>query len=137
MNKATTAWACGAIALLAAGCGGTGTVPVEGKVVYSDGSAATDLTGYVISLDSSELKVSANGEVQPDGSFKVGTYDVEDGALPGKYKVALTPPEPPTDAPPPKRIIPSKYGDLNASGLEIEVKPDDNKVTVQVERLKS
>jgi hypothetical protein len=50
--------------------------------------------------------------------------------------VALSPPEAPIDAPPPKPIISPKYGDLNSSGLEIEVTPDENKITLQIERLK-
>jgi hypothetical protein len=137
MKKSISLTACAALALMFTGCGGSGTVPVAGKVVYSDGSPATDLAGYLVNLDSSELKVSANGAVQPDGTFKVGTYDVEDGALPGKYKVAITPPEAPIDAPPPKPIISPKYGDLNNSGLEAEIGSDPANLTLQVERLKN
>jgi hypothetical protein len=124
-------------ALLIAGCGGNGTYPVQGKVVYQDGSPATDLTGYFISMDLSEKQLSASGVVQPDGTFKVGTFEDDDGAVPGKYRVALTPPEAPVDMPSPKPVIAKTYGSLASSGLEVEVKPEPNEVTLQVQKLKA
>lgn len=123
--------------LLVAGCGGSATVPVAGKVVFQDGSPATELAGYLVNLDSQELQLSANGVVQPDGSFAVGTHDVDDGALPGRYKVALTPPEPPLDGPAPPAVIDPKYSDFNKSGLEVEITPDSPQVTLTVQKLKS
>ena len=125
-----------ALPVVLAGCGGNGTYPVEGKVVYQDGVPATDLAGYLVNLDLPDQQVGASGLVQPDGTFTIGTFEDDDGALPGKYRVAITPPEPPVDAPPPKPIIPRTYGDLQKSGLEMEVKPEDNDITLTVQRLK-
>jgi len=98
-----------AVLLLCAGCGGKGTYPVEGKVVYPDGAAAIDLAGHTVNFESAELNVSATGEVQPDGTFKLGTFENEDGAPPGKYRVTIFRPLPIGDEPPPREIINPKY----------------------------
>jgi hypothetical protein len=74
--------------------------------------------------------------VQADGTFRIGTYEDDDGALPGKYRVALTPPEPPLDAPRPKPIIDARYGDLDKSGLTADIKAENNVLEIKVERLK-
>src|SRR5688572_27192887 len=105
------------LVLLVAGCSTSGTYPVQGKVLWSDGTPATELSEFTVSFDSPEHKVGANGVVQADGGFTIGTYENDDGALPGTYRVALTPPEPPLDAPRPRLIIDSKYSDLDKSGL--------------------
>ena len=121
--------------LLCSGCDGKGVYPVTGKVVYPDGAAATDLAGFTVNLESAELKVGANGEVQPDGTFSVGTYDVADGALPGKYKACITPPFSMAPVPPPP-IIDPKYGDPDNSGLVVNVEPKPNSITLEVQRFK-
>lgn len=120
--------------LLLAGCGGKGTYPVDGKMVYPDGSVATDLAGHSVNFESAELKVSATGEVQSDGSFKVGTFEHEDGALPGKYRVSVMRPLPVGDEPTPRFIIDPKYAGLDTSGLEVTIEPKVNSVTLTVER---
>ena len=124
------------LSCLAAGCSTKSTYPVEGKVVFADGSPATELAGYTVSFDSAEQKVGANGVVGADGTFRIGTFEDDDGAMPGNYRVALTPPAPPVDEPPPATIIDKKYGDLDSSGLQAEIKPEDNVIELKVERLK-
>jgi len=104
--------------------------------VFEDGSAATDLAGFIVALDSAEQPIGANGVVQPDGTFTVGTEQTDDGAYPGSYRVSLTPPEPPLDQPAPKPIIDPKYGSSNTSGLEVQIQPGDNDITLAVERAK-
>lgn len=135
MIRNTMALSVAVLAVCLGGCGGKGTYPVQGQVVYHDGTPATDLEGYMVSMDLPDEKVGASGVVQPDGSFRVGTFADDDGALPGKYRVALTPPEAPVDRPTPKPKIAAKYGALASSGLEVEVKPESNNVTLQVKRL--
>jgi hypothetical protein len=125
-----------AVLVLVAGCGGKGTYPVEGKVVYPDGTVATDLAGHSVNFESAELKVSATGEVQSDGSFKLGTYENDDGALPGKYRVTVFRPLPVGDEPTPRDMIDPKYKSLDTSGLEVTIEPKVNAVTLTVERVK-
>jgi hypothetical protein len=102
--------------------------------VYRDGSPATDLVGHTVSFDCAEHHVGASGEVQADGTFRVGTFTDDDGAMAGKHKVAISAPPPPVDAPAPLRLIDAKYGDMSTSGLEVEIKRGDNDVTLTVER---
>jgi hypothetical protein len=123
-----------ALALLT-GCGGKGVYPVDGKVVYTDGTVAKDLAGHSVNFESDELQVSATGEVQPDGTFRLGTYEHDDGALPGKYRVSIAPLLPIGDAAPPKAVIDPKYGQLDSSGLEATIEPKSNALTLTVERL--
>lgn len=118
------------------GCSSRSTHPVNGKVVYSDGSPATDLLGHTVSFDCPEHKVGASGEIQSDGTFRVGTFENDDGAMAGKHQVAISAPLPPLDAPAPPRLIDKKYGDMSTSGLAVEIKPGTNEVTLTVERAK-
>ncbi len=109
---------------------------MQGKVVYEDGSPATNLAGYTVSFDCPAQKVSASGLIDSDGSFRVGTFEEGDGAMPGTHHVAITPPEAPVDGPPLPRLLDKKYGDMGTSGLEVEIKPGRNEVTLKVERAK-
>ena len=73
--------------------------------------------------------------MQPDGSFKLGTYEDGDGALPGKYKVAIMRPLPVGDEPVPRDIIDPRFGQLESSGLEVTIEPKHNDVSLTVERV--
>ncbi|MCS7305241.1 MAG: hypothetical protein NZ602_09075 [Thermoguttaceae bacterium] len=124
-----------------AGCGGPTLCQVQGKIVYSDGAPANDLEGYTITFDSVDQAatsekpgVSASGVVQADGSFRVGTYQPGDGAVPGRHRVAITPPVSLADGATPPPRIPLKYASFQTSGLEVELKPGLNPVTLTVER---
>jgi hypothetical protein len=115
------------------GCGGK-TAPVHGKLKFKDGSDAAALAGYTVNFESTQGKTSGSGEVQPDGTFKVSTFGADDGAVPGAYKVAITPPQSSDpDKPPPKSKIAAKYTDFSSSGLTVEVKPGRNDVTLEVD----
>src|SRR5438046_90309 len=77
-------------ALLAtAGCG-AGKYPVEGKVVYKDGSPCTGGMVLFESLDS-KVKTSSRGFIQKDGSFHMSTEHDKDGVPEGHYRVMVTP----------------------------------------------
>ena len=134
--RCVSTWFLAVTILTLAGCSTHSTQPVNGKVVYSDGSPATDLVGHIISFDCPEHNAGASGVVKADGTFKVGTYTDDDGAMPGVHRVAISPPEPPVDAPVPLRLIDKKYGDMATSGLEVEIVSGTNEVTLTVERAK-
>ncbi len=121
--------------LLLSGCGNR-THPVRGQVVFEDGSAANELTGYMVNFQSLEHNASATGIIQPDGTFTVGTFNDGDGALRGRQRVAITPPAVTGDEPPPPLLIPVKYGDFAKSELEVEITSAKNELTIKVERLK-
>jgi hypothetical protein len=127
---------CIGLTLAFGGCSTSATNPVSGKVVYTDGSPATDLVGHTVSFDCAEHKVGASGEIQADGTFRLGTFEDNDGAMAGMHRVAISAPLPPVDAPAPLLVIDKKYGDMSTSGLEVEIKPGPNDVTLTLERKK-
>jgi hypothetical protein len=71
------------LALVVAGCGGSGGTAVSGKVKFSDGSPLTKGTVFF------EGDRSASGEINSDGTYKMGTNEPGDGVTPGKYRVYL------------------------------------------------
>ncbi len=75
-------------ALALTGCGDSRlkTVPVTGRVVFPDGSPARTGT---IELESRDFPITASGQINPDGSFVLGTYESNDGAVPGFHQVIV------------------------------------------------
>ena len=122
------------------GCGDDGRVPtyeVQGKVVFKDGSPLQG--GSVICLsDSTEHSMSARGNIAEDGTFTLGTYESDDGAIAGKHLVAIDPPLPTgfnPDAGPAPRVIHPRFQQHDSSGLEFVVTDDGpNEVTLEVSR---
>jgi hypothetical protein len=83
----------GVAAFVAAGCGGgAGMYPIHGTV-YLDGQPAKELAGGTVTFNSEELHKSASGEIQADGTYRLGSLTKDDGAIPGKYQVMVSPPE--------------------------------------------
>jgi hypothetical protein len=81
---------------------------------------------------------SAEANIGTDGSFEMGTYDDDDGAVLGEHQVMITAftapggsglPEDVIDGDgAPVSVIPDFYGDLEKSGLKVDVKSGDNKI---------
>lgn len=122
------------------GCGGPKTHPVNGSVFFQ-GSAepAKELSGYSITMEpelpnSEGKKHSGSGIIGADGKFKISTFEQNDGAVPGKHKVAITPPVQNGDGPAPKPLIPTRYGDLGTSGLIINVEAGKPEVKLEVSK---
>jgi len=79
---------------------------------------------------------SAQGKISRDGFYEMGTFEDDDGVIPGDYKimiVALTSsggsglPEDTVKAnTEPVSVIPDWYGDLEKSGLVVTVKADQD-----------
>ena len=81
-------------ALVAAGCGGGPNTPYPVRgTVFLDGEPAIELAGGTVMFTSSELKKSAHGEIKADGTYALGSASANDGAIPGKYEVTVSPPE--------------------------------------------
>jgi hypothetical protein len=119
----------------ASGCGTGKTYPVRGKVVFKDG---TPLTGGLVRFQpvDEKIQVSPRGDIQQNGTFKLGTYKEDDGAFPGKYQVAVTPPprRKQREKPVEKAIIDQRYERYETSGLEFEVMPRNNDFTIEVDK---
>jgi hypothetical protein len=131
-----------ALTALAAGCGGSGIYPVDGRVTWKDGSPAKELEGALVVFDLPEKQTTARGSVQADGSFKLTTKADGDGALAGEYKVLLverrkgspTPDDPGAMAPGHMDV---RYSDPRTTDLTATVSPGPNTITLVVERNKS
>ena len=124
-----------AVACAAGGCNSRpATYPVQGKVAWKEGGDAKELVGHTVTLESEDGKTSGSGTIQADGTFTIGTFGEKDGALAGRHRVVLTPPELPEDTFPPPPLIPGRYGSFENSGLTVEVKPEKNSVLLEVER---
>ena len=111
------------------------TAPVHGKVTYKGEPLHIGSLLFVPVGDGP----SAQGEIDRDGSYVMGTYGHHDGAVLGEHKViitALTSPGGsglPEDAVDPNAgpvsVTPERYGDLEKSGLRATVKADtDNEI---------
>jgi hypothetical protein len=123
--------------VLVPGCGGGGgpkTYPVEGKVVFSDGTPAKELAGRIITFQPAEGDALPQGEIKEDATFRLRTNQPGDGAPPGKYRVAIGPNTSvlPRDNPP--LVIAKRYHDPKTSGLEATVESRATQVTLKVDR---
>lgn len=119
----------------------TGVVTLDGKPIeganvtfYPDTGEATGTTGQQKKSDTASRP--ATGATDKDGKFTLKTFEPGDGALPGKYKVAIIKKEVTgfladkdglsggiaPEGIKEKWIIPPKYADPNKSGLTAEVK---------------
>lgn len=81
---------------------------------------------------------TAEANIESDGTFTMGTYELEDGAILGEHKVMITAitapggsglPEDVIDGEgAPVSIIPERFGDLEKSGLVVNVKSGENNI---------
>ena len=77
------------------GCGPPGLQQVTGKVTFEDGSAPqgeikTIRFEPIAGTHAEGQSKGASGDLQPDGTFRLGTMEKTDGAYIGEYKVCLT-----------------------------------------------
>jgi hypothetical protein len=130
---------CGGISLgilavglgMVCGCGGGSQgYPVEGKVVWSNGSPAKELAGGTVQFEGTgdvKTRNSATGEIDDNGNFKMSS-DVP----PGKYRVAVIPI---LDAPDPdikRKVSPldPRFHSLDESKIEVNVEAKKNENVV-------
>jgi hypothetical protein len=115
------------------GCSGSdfesqvsGTVTLDGEPIGP---------GFLVFVPESGGTNPANGAIQPDGSYELKTANAA-GLHPGEYKVSVTILDQP-DVPPGERSyevaksrIPTKYNEINSSGLEFDVEPGSNSIDI-------
>src|SRR4051812_47537600 len=123
---------------LLVGCG-SGIHPVDGKVLWQDGTPATELAGSHVVFDLPERQTGARGYVQPDATFHLTTHTPDDGALPGEYRVMIIEVgRKSLGGPDASQIAPgamnSRYSDPSTTDLRATVQPGLNLVTLTVER---
>jgi hypothetical protein len=112
------------------GCGSQTFFPVNGNVKHKDGTPVT--AGLVISEPVNQ-KISARGEIQADGTFKLGTYKNTDGAMEGEYRVLIAPPPLPEEGKRLRSPIHAKYQSLESTPLKFTVTRDRHKNSFNIE----
>ncbi|HEX4412922.1 MAG TPA: hypothetical protein VH107_04785 [Lacipirellulaceae bacterium] len=115
---------------LVTGCHrGPAMVPVSGKVLYN----GKPLEFGTVTFQPPHGQ-PARGDIQPDGTFTLSTYRLNDGAVLGKHKVRVACYESqrpgtvkaPGEASLGKLLIPSKYTFFEQSGLSAEIHEGEN-----------
>jgi hypothetical protein len=124
-----------AILVGASGCGGPRLYPVQGRVLFPDG---TPLKGGWVVFEPVEATddVSARGRIQSDGTFRLGTVRDDDGAVAGRHRVLVVPPLPPKldERNPPPPPIHARFRSFDTSNLAFVVKPGPNEFEIRVEK---
>ena len=76
------------------GCGAEqATFPAGGTVKFADG---TPLAGGLVEFQLADniMTPTAKGTIGPDGAFQLGTFEEDDGALPGRHMIMIMAPPP-------------------------------------------
>lgn len=115
------------------GCGGDSdrlqTAPVHGTVSYN----GQPLTRGSITFVPTQSGPTATGQIQPDGTYSLTTYEEGDGAILGSHRVMIVSMDEGSGLPEdamtePKLLIPDKYGRDQTSGLTADVTEGDNEI---------
>ncbi len=113
------------------------TYVVHGMVVFPDGKPLTKGT-VEFETEYDGQVITASSDIANDGTFQLGTFEVNDGAVAGEYRVAViadydigTGVERPGKLP--KAALHPKYRDFNTSKLEFAVKPQMNNILIEVD----
>jgi hypothetical protein len=123
-----------ALALLGlTGCGPK-MYPVQGKLVWPDGSTVKELAGGTVVFHRENPPLSVRGEIKADGAFQLTSTTEGDGAPPGDYRVFVTEALPEQGDGVPPRVLDPKYHSFESSGLTFTVKAEKNEPVFKVER---
>lgn len=133
--------------VVVAGCGSAGlkTYPVEGRIIYTDGSPVKGGTVNFVAesdnaADGKSMSNYARGAIEADGSFQLITNRELKGAVAGVHRVAID--EPPVagsdydvmQAERKKPAVLPKYASYDTSGLEVTIEPRSNAITITIKR---
>lgn len=129
--------------ILSAGCGGRATYPVEGTVVWGDGTPATELAGGMVLFDlitsDAQEAVSPHGAIQQDGSYVLSTFRKGDGVPAGRYRVQVVPliwtEGMLGDKPAPPPVLDPRFSKYETAQIEVVVEPRPNRLPIKVEKI--
>jgi hypothetical protein len=118
-----------------AGC--SNRLQVHGKLEYEDGQPITEMEGCEVYFTSEELKTSARGGIQKDGTFTLMTQKEGDGILPGTYKVSVAQPHPMPERPEKRNpVVALVYEDPEQTPLTAKVDAGHKDFTFKLRRLR-
>ena len=113
------------------------TYPVRGRVEFPDREPIR--TG-IVELQSLEAGLNARGNIARDGSFVLGTYASDDGAIAGEHRAivvqlfAVDSIQDTDIVHDHGDAVDPKYADYATSGLTFEIEPKENVLRIVVER---
>jgi hypothetical protein len=115
-----------------AGCGGSDrpkTIPISGKVSINGQAPGEGGKLYFTPTQPAEgyFKRPASGTFTAAGEYRVMSWEVDDGLVPGHYTVGVVPIDPN------KTAIPTKYQQGATSGLEVDVPMDQGSIEFNIE----
>ena len=123
---------------LAGGCGSRGpeVVPVEGTITYGGGAWPRPGTLYFTPAEPAADLPRRPGYATfgVNGKFQATSFSSNDGLVPGRYRVGVESWESPPrmgKRPTPKSSVPAKFQSPATSGLELEVRSGQRRVSVQ------
>ncbi len=107
--------------------------PVSGKVTYQGKPTVDALITFHPQNDSDPTSRPLMTRVAADGSYKLYTYEMDDGAPAGQYVVTVTwikesdnQNAPKEDLRPAKNLVPDRFADAKTSPLNAQVKEQPN-----------
>lgn len=117
-----------------AGCSSKPTIklyPVQGKLLVSGQPVIGAVVGFhPVAGDFDDKGTRPAGVVGDDGSFKVSTFGVNDGAPAGEYTLSIFWPQfPGKDDPGPDRLK-GKYANPKTSNIRVKVEEQANELDV-------
>jgi hypothetical protein len=125
--------------LISGGCTDSAvkTYPVRGVVVFPDGKPLREGTVEFELIDR-EKSNTATAEIQPDGSFQLGTFALDDGARVGKHRAVVIADQLIGNGYERPGLIPEsqvhpRYREFRTSKLVFEVKPEINNIIITVD----
>ncbi len=134
MSSVRTSFACLALFVAFAGCGGEPAgptlAPVSGTVKIKGQPAA----GVDVNFHGDKAPRAATGRTDANGNYQLTMFKANDGAIPGKNMVTITVPSESVSmdqmmagkAPPPKITVPPEYSNPTATPFSYEVKAGKN-----------
>ena len=118
------------------GCSqGPRVYPVSGRVVHPNGEPVAAGMVEFESIDH-RPKINARGAIQPDGTFRLGTFSEDDGAVAGRHRAVVLPPVRAIGHDAGPATFDLRYASYMRSGLEFTVAEGPNELTIEVERHK-
>ncbi|MBN2293200.1 MAG: hypothetical protein JXM70_12290 [Pirellulales bacterium] len=119
---------CGILLIILAGCGDgrPHRVPVSGQILI-DGKPLSQGTIRLVS----ENARPATGTIGPDGRFSLGTYERDDGCVPGRHRVAVVALEI-INGSAQRWHAPKKYAQPGSSGLSVDISEATDSLSIEL-----
>jgi hypothetical protein len=125
--------------LVTAGCSSDPNkpYPVRGAIVFEDGQPAKELAGGSVTFAPipEDGRMISSGGIAEDGTFVLSCKKEGDGAVAGKHRVVIEPPEREGDTGDTPRRRPLKaIIDLKTAVQEVTVEPKKNQITLTIKK---